>query len=86
VDETPSEEPQRVLGMPIGPGRGFRLMDPTEPRVLGLPRSWYRTSSVDLSGFRHPIRWMKWRIRFHRVGPYVGDYTPPAEGSEDAKP
>jgi hypothetical protein len=59
--------------MQIEPGGSFPRVNPTEQRVLGIPLSWYRTDPVDLSGLRHPIRWMKWRVRVHRLGPYAPD-------------
>jgi hypothetical protein len=71
VDETPDSEPQYVAGMQIKPGRSLPRVDPTEQRVLGIPRSWYRHESVDFTGWRHPIRWTKWRISAHRLGPYA---------------
>jgi hypothetical protein len=74
VDEKPSTEPRRGFGMPIEPGHSFPRVDPTEQRVLGIPLSWYRTNSVDLSGLRHPIRWTKWRIKAHQLGPYAPDF------------
>ncbi|MFZ0715963.1 hypothetical protein [Mycobacterium sp.] len=86
MDDTPTEEPQHLFGMQIEPGHAFPRVDPTEQRVLGIPRSWYRTTTVDYSGFRHPIRWTKWRIRCHRLGPYAPDYKKSIAGPEKAKP
>jgi hypothetical protein len=71
MNETPDSEPQYVAGMRIQPGHRLPRVDPTEQRVLGIPRSWYRTEPVDLTGLRHPIRWTKWRISAFRRGPYA---------------
>jgi hypothetical protein len=84
VDEAPDSEPQRILGMKNVSGHLLPRVDPTEQRVLGIPLSWYRTNSVDLSGFRHPIRWSKWRIKAHRLGPYAPDFNP--SGTETETP
>jgi hypothetical protein len=86
VDETPDSEPQHVAGMNIRPGRSLPRVDPTEQRVLGIPRSWYRTEQVDLSGLRHPIRWTKWRIRAHRLGPYAPGFKESMAGSPNDLP
>jgi hypothetical protein len=80
MDDAPDSEPQRILGMNSEPGHLLPRVNPTEQRVLGVPVSWYRTNSVDLSGFRHPIRWSKWRIKAHRLGPYTPDFN--ASGTE----
>jgi len=47
-------------------------MSETEPRALGLPLSWFRTSeSIDLRWARHPYRWLRWRAEVRRDGPYA---------------
>ena len=47
-------------------------MDATEPRAMGLPLSWFRTTeSIDLRWVRHPYRWLRWRIEVWRRGPYA---------------
>jgi len=52
-------------------GKHFR-MDDTEPRAMGLPLSWFRTSeSIDLRWVRHPYRWVSWRLEVRRRGPYA---------------
>ncbi len=72
--EKPEHEPQHWLGMPVEPGHIRPLVDPTENRVLGVPLSWYRHKPIDLSGWRHPIRWIRWRMSHHRGGPYAPDF------------
>lgn len=74
MDEPPGNEPQHIWGMPIEPDHSFPHVGETEQRVLGIPRSWYRTSTVDLTGFHHPVRWLRWRIKVHRHGPYAPNY------------
>jgi hypothetical protein len=81
VDETPDVEPQYVAGMKIQRGRLLPRVDPTEQRVLGIPRSWYRTEPVDLTGLRHPIRWTKWRITAARRGQYAPGFKESMERS-----
>lgn len=47
-------------------------MDATEPRVLGLPLSWFRPpGDVDLRWLRYPVRWARWRAEVRRRGPYA---------------
>jgi hypothetical protein len=75
----PSEEPQHMLGMPIAPGRTFPRVDPTEQRAFGMPLSWYRANSVDFSGCRHPIRWIKWRANPDRDELFTPDRTDSTE-------
>ena len=43
-------------------GKRWRMSD-SEPRAMGLPLSWFRTSeSIDLRWIRHPYRWLQWRL------------------------
>ena len=87
MKETQGNEPQHFLSMPIEPGHTYPRVDPTEQRVLGIPLSWYRTRSpVDFSGFRHPIRWTRWHIEHHRLGPHAPDYQEYLTGPAKAKP
>lgn len=74
TDETPQREPQRFLGIPLEPGSRSLRIDPTEQRVLGFPRSWFRTDSVDLTWLRHPIRWARWRREVRRLGPHAPSF------------
>ena len=66
------EEPQHVLGYPIGdlgPNSG-----PDEPqRVLGYPIDSLTPSPADIEWFKswlHPIRTYKRWVRRRRLGPY----------------
>jgi hypothetical protein len=72
VDKMPDGEPQHLAG--TQPRHWLRRVGPTEQRVLGMPLSWYRFESVDLSGWCHPIQWTKWRITSRRLGPYAPDF------------
>lgn len=65
--EMPAHPPRRRDRLPH--------IDDTEPRVLGIPRSWYRMPQpFDLRWAPHPIRWWKWRLQVHRLGPYAPRY------------
>jgi hypothetical protein len=87
VDESPTNESQRIGGMRIQPGHLFPRVDSTEQRVLGIPLSWYRTSDpVDRSGFRHPFRWIRWRIARHRRGPFAPGYREFMRGPDESQP
>lgn len=64
------EERPRVLGVPIGPGRGTELE--REPqRVLGFPVDRFGPVDRDmLDALRHPVRALRrWRGR-RAEGPY----------------
>jgi hypothetical protein len=74
VDEIGDDEPRRASGTPTSPGRSRLPIDPTEKRVLGIPLSWYAHEPVDLSGLRHPVRWLRWRLSRHRNGPYAPSF------------
>ena len=70
------EEPNRFLGMPVGPrGPGQRANQGEEPQhVMGLPANWFE--SVDLGGLRslaHPVRAYRRWVRRRRLGPYDTD-------------
>jgi len=57
-----------------------------EQRVLGVPRSWFgaqEKASIDFRWVRNPIRWSKWRIQVHRLGPYAPEYED-SSGQDDA--
>jgi hypothetical protein len=71
VYEDEETEPDHVAGMERRPGHILPRVDPTEQRVLGVPLSWYKHDPVDLSGLRHPMKWAKWRLKLHRMGPYA---------------
>lgn len=61
------------------PGRGFDRwrVGETEPRVAGLPLSWFAwRSEVDTRAVRHPVKWIRWRARLRRLGPYAPDFDP----------
>jgi hypothetical protein len=75
VGETPDGKPRRVAGLPRDAGHRLPRVHETEPRVLGLPRSWYGTATRDFRGLRHPIRWVKWKAVRHRLGPYAPGFT-----------
>jgi hypothetical protein len=70
------DQPDRhVLGMPMEYGGRRLRMDETEPRVLGLPLSWFgATEPIDLRWIRHPYRWLSWRAEVRRRGPYAPRY------------
>ena len=73
--EDTGEEHQRVAGMPPGPG-GWRP-GLTEPRVLGLPISQFGfLQTGDRSKLAHPLRWLRWRRRVAREGPYAPEFDP----------
>jgi len=58
--------------MPEEEGPKRMRMDATEPRALGLPLSWFRTTeSIDLRWARHPYLWVRWRLEVRRRGPYA---------------
>ena len=71
------EEPNRFLGMPVGPprGPGQRANTGEEPQhVMGLPADWF--GSVDLGQLRilaHPVRAYRRWARRRRLGPYATD-------------
>jgi hypothetical protein len=81
MDDPDDAEPRRLIGMELRPGRTLPRVDPTEQRVLGLPLSWYRSPSVDFTALRHPIRWTKWRISAHRLGPYAPGFKESLDNS-----
>jgi hypothetical protein len=85
VDEIPEREPQRVLGMRIEPGHSWPLVNPTEQRVFGVPRSWFAHEPVDLSGLRHPVRWVRWRTSRDRRGASVPDFKEFLAGPQDER-
>ena len=74
------EERNRVLGVPLGPGRSAR-QDEEHQRVLGFPVDWF--GSIDTEWLRslgHPVRrYRRWRL-IRRLGPFApdeGDPPPP---------
>lgn len=72
----PDWEPQRVLGMPVQPGDWRPRTGGNEQRFLGVPSGWHRESgSPDTRWLRHPLRWAKWRLQVHKLGPYAPDYS-----------
>lgn len=70
------EEPNRFLGLPVGPrGPGQRASAGEEPQhVMGFSADWFE--SVDLGGLRslaHPVRAYRRWARRRRLGPYLTD-------------
>lgn len=63
-----------------GPGAGGTgswrpVVDPVEPRVLGIPTRWFRPATpLKLGRARHPLRWLAWRREVARLGPYARDF------------
>ncbi|HEX3822917.1 MAG TPA: hypothetical protein VHV79_00445 [Mycobacteriales bacterium] len=74
TEKTPQREPQHFLGVPLSTGSPSIRVDPTEPRVLGLPRSWFRVAPIELTWLRHPIRWSRWRLEVRRLGPHAPSF------------
>ena len=71
------EEPKRLLGFPIERGDWRPRTDDYEPRILGIPSSWFGSNqgqSTDLRWIRHPIRWARWRFEVRRLGPYAPEF------------
>jgi hypothetical protein len=72
VDDETEQRVRRAQGPPAEDGGKRLLMDETEPRAMGLPLSWFRTTeAIDLRWARHPVRWIRWRLDVHRRGPYA---------------
>ena len=69
------EEPRRLLGMPIRPD-GVVHKGEEPKRVLGMPipLGWIDLPTFHIGRFLHPVRWMRWRVQVHRLGPYAPDY------------
>jgi hypothetical protein len=74
VGEPADSEHRHLAGMPLEAGHLLPRVGPTEQRVLGLPLSWFSRRPADFSGLRHPLRWTRWRLQVHRLGPYAPDY------------
>jgi hypothetical protein len=73
--------------VPAEHGGRHLLMDETEPRALGLPLSWFRTSEpIDLRWARHPYRWIRWRVEVRRDGPYAPHFDDYRPGGETTRP
>lgn len=71
------DDQRRTFGMPVNKGDWRPRTDDTEQRVLGVPRSWYgpkREAPIDFRWVRHPIRWSRWRVQVHRLGPNALSY------------
>ena len=73
VDVNKEDQPDRpVPDMPVEHGGRRLRMDETEPRALGLPLRWFRTTEpIDVRWVRHPYRWLRWRSEVRRRGPYA---------------
>jgi hypothetical protein len=72
-----SEDRPRAAGIELGSG-GWRP-GITEPRVLGLPVSHFGfLQPADRPKLPHPLRWLRWRRRVAREGPYAPDFDPSA--------
>jgi hypothetical protein len=52
-------------------GRWRGRTNDTEPRILGIPRSWWGANHADFRGLGHPLQWTRWRADVRRRGPYA---------------
>lgn len=66
-------EPQRALGFPLNrrPGEPRR---PGDEEGLFAPPSTWGPRDLDMRWARHPARWLRWRLRVRRLGPYAPDF------------
>ena len=72
VNEEGDQPDRPVPSVPVEYGGRRLRMDETEPRALGLPLSWFRTTEpIDVRWVRHPYRWLRWRSAVRRRGPYA---------------
>lgn len=75
-----NEEPQRVMGIPVG-DLGPRSRREEEPqRFMGFPIDSLRPGPADrerLRSLAHPVRAYRRWVRRRRLGPYASDEDEP---------
>ena len=67
------EERKHVLGLPVpaAPPEGE-----LPKSIFGFPVSqyWEGWPTIHIRRIAHPVRWAKWRLQVHRLGPYTLDF------------